>query len=71
MLYGGVEMRPNELAKASLPSFLVAISGLIVPVLIGFGLGWWFLPESNYKVAQSLFIGTSLAITAVPLRYAC
>lgn len=67
MLYGGVEMRPNELAKASLTSFVVATCGLLVPLAIGFGLGWWYLPESGYKVAQSLFIGTALAITAVPV----
>ena len=67
MLYGGIEMRPKELAKASLPSFVIATFGLLVPLAIGYGLGWWFLPDSSYKTAQSLFIGTALAITAVPV----
>lgn len=67
MLYGGVEMRPKELAKASFTSFAIAISGLLLPLGIGFGVGWWFLPPSDYKSAQCLFIGTALAITAVPV----
>jgi Kef-type K+ transport system membrane component KefB len=67
MLHGGVEMRPNELAKASLTSFIIATCGLLLPLSIGFALGWWFLPESGYKVAQCLFVGTALSITAVPV----
>jgi len=67
MLYGGVEMRPKQLAKASMASLGIATSGLLLPLVVGFGLGWLLLPESNYKIAQCLFIGTALAITAVPV----
>jgi Kef-type K+ transport system membrane component KefB len=35
--------------------------------LLGFGLGWLFMPDSPYKIAQPLFLGTALAITAVPV----
>lgn len=40
---------------------------MVVPLFLGFGLGWIFLPHSSFKMAQSLFLGTALAITAVPV----
>jgi Kef-type K+ transport system membrane component KefB len=67
MLYGGIEMRPRELARGLTTSFIIATCGLLLPLAIGFGIGWWFLPGSDYKIAQSLFIGTALAVTAVPV----
>ena len=49
-------------------------SGAIAPpplialalVALGVALGWYFLPDTELRTAQSLFIGTALAITAVP-----
>ena len=67
MLYGGVELRASELAEVSGKSFVVAGCGLVLPVIVGFGLGWEFLPQSNLKLAQCLLIGTALAVTAVPV----
>ena len=67
MLMAGIEMRPRELAAASASSFSVALGGVIVPLVLGVGLGWLFLPDSPAKLVQCLFIGTALAITAVPV----
>ncbi len=67
MLLAGIELRPSELAKASGRAVAVALGGMALPLLLGFGLGWWFLPDSSYKLAQSLFLATALAITAVPV----
>ena len=67
MLLAGIELRPSELAKASGRAVAVALGGMVLPLLLGFGLGWWFLPDSSYKLAQSLFLATALAITAVPV----
>lgn len=67
MLYGGVELRASELAEVSAKSFIVAMSGLILPLVVGFGVAWFFIPASNLKIAQCLFVGTALAITAVPV----
>lgn len=67
MLLAGIETRPRELAKASGTAVPIAIVGMCAPLLLGFGLGWWWLPESGWKVAQCLFIGVALAITAVPV----
>jgi Kef-type K+ transport system membrane component KefB len=67
MLLAGIELRPSELAEATGRAVAVALGGMVLPLLLGFGLGWWFLPDSSYKLAQSLFLATALAITAVPV----
>ncbi|MGD8324023.1 MAG: cation:proton antiporter [Gammaproteobacteria bacterium] len=67
MLLAGIEMRPKDLAKASGKAIPIAIAGMLIPLALGFVLGLWWLPESNWKMPQSLFIGVALAITAVPV----
>ena len=67
MLLAGLEMRPEEFAQASGRALVVAAGGMVVPILLGFGLAWVFLPESEAKVVQALFVGVALAITAVPV----
>lgn len=67
MLYGGVQLRASELAEVSAKSFVIAIGGLLLPIVVGFGMAWMFLPESDWKLAQCFFVGTALAITAVPV----
>ena len=67
MLYAGVEMNPADLAEESGKSFVIALGGVLVPFSAGFSLGWYWLPESDYLLAQSFFLGTALAITAIPV----
>jgi Kef-type K+ transport system membrane component KefB len=67
MLMAGLELRPKKLAEASGRAVLVAVGGLLLPLALGIGLGWWLLPESDLHSAQSLFLGVALAITAVPV----
>jgi Kef-type K+ transport system membrane component KefB len=67
MLLAGVETRPSDLAKASKRAIPIALAGMLLPLSLGFALGWWWLPGSEWKVAQSLFIGVALAVTAVPV----
>jgi len=67
MLLGGIEMRPRDIAKASGAALVVASSAMLLPLAAGFGMGWVFLPASEYRLAQAAFIGTALAITAVPV----
>ncbi|RED49816.1 cation:proton antiporter [Aestuariispira insulae] len=66
MLYAGIEMQPQKILKASGGAFVVAIGGMVVPLVMGVGLGWLFLPDSELFVAQCVFLGTAVAITAVP-----
>jgi len=67
MLLGGIELHPRDLVKASGSASLVAVFGMLVPLGLGMATGWWFLPPSPYRFAQALFLGTALAITAVPV----
>ncbi len=66
MLFAGLEMQPSKVFARSAAAGVVAIGGMVVPMLLGVGLGWIFLPDSPLRVAQCLFLGTALAITAVP-----
>lgn len=67
MLLAGVEMRPRDLARVSGKATPIAIIGMLVPLGLGFLLGWSWLPQSDWLFEQSLFIGVALAITAVPV----
>lgn len=66
MLYAGIEMQPSKIFQYSKQSIIVAVGGMVLPLAMGLGLGVLFLPASDILVAQALFIGTALAITAVP-----
>ncbi len=66
MLFAGLEMQPRKIFERSASSLAVAFGGMVVPLALGVGLGWVFLPDSPLRVAQCLFLGTALAITAVP-----
>ncbi len=66
MLFAGVEMQPNKVFQRSGGALAVAVGGMLVPLGLGLGLGWAFLPESPLRPAQALFLGVALAITAVP-----
>lgn len=67
MLMGGLEMHPVDLKKSSVDSFWIALSGLVIPLGGGLLLGWVYLPDSDWKVPQMLFLGTAMAITAIPV----
>jgi Kef-type K+ transport system membrane component KefB len=67
MLLAGLELRPRDLASASKGAVGVAIGGMVVPLVLGLGLAWLFLPTSDYWLPQALFLGVALAITAVPV----
>ncbi len=67
MLIAGIEMRPRDLTGVAKQAAPVAIVGLLLPLVLGLGLGWWWLPDSDWKLAQCLFLGVALAVTAVPV----
>ena len=66
MLFAGLEMQPHKALQYSAGALVVAIGGMVVPLGLGVALGWLFLPDTELRTAQCLFIGTALAITAVP-----
>ena len=67
MLLGGAELRIGELSKVSGKALFIAMAGMLLPLACGFGFGWAILPDSDYKFAQSLFLGTAMSVTAVPV----
>jgi len=67
MLLAGIRMEPLDFAESSKSAILVALGGMLVPVSAGFALGILVLPDSSFKMAQCLFLGVALAITAVPV----
>lgn len=67
MLLGGIELSPVKLFKTSKGAFFGAAGGMIVPFLIGISFGFLVLPDSDIHTAQTLFLGTVLAVTAVPV----
>ncbi len=67
MLLAGIEMRPKEFAEASSRSLPEAVSAMLLPLGLGFGVTWMWLPAGEYRFAQALFVGTGMAITAVPV----
>jgi Kef-type K+ transport system membrane component KefB len=67
MLLGGIEMRPRKLVESSKGSLIVSVSALLLPFALGYAACWIALPQTADKFAQCLFVGTALAITAVPV----
>ncbi|MDY6907903.1 MAG: cation:proton antiporter [Chloroflexota bacterium] len=65
MLMAGMEMRLEQLAEASRRGAVVALGGILLPLAAGFLMGWLWLPDSEYKVVQSLFLGIVISITSV------
>lgn len=67
MLFAGVELKPRDLTEGSRGAIVVAFGGAVVPLAMGMGLGWIFLPDSELKPAQTLFLGVAMAVTAIPV----
>ena len=67
MLLGGIELSPVKLLKASKGAFIVATGGMLIPFALGVGFGYLTLPTTDILAAQALFLGTVMAVTAVPV----
>ena len=67
MLLAGIRMEPLDFARSSKSAVLIALGGMLLPVSAGFALGVLVLPDSPFKIAQCIFLGVALAITAVPV----
>ena len=46
--------------------FVAALGGMVLPLALGFGLAWLFLPESGLKQGQALMVGVAMSITWIP-----
>lgn len=59
----GLESNIKKMIKVGLPSFLVAIVGVITPFALGYGVSKWFMPAVSPHT--HLFIGATLTATSV------
>ncbi len=59
----GLETDLGELLEVGMTAFVVAILGVVVPVILGYGVSLYFLPEAAWYV--HLFSGATLAATSV------
>ena len=59
----GLESNVDELLAVGSSAAAVAVLGVIAPVLLGYGVSMWFLPEEAWYV--HLFVGATLAGTSV------
>ncbi len=72
LLVAGIEISLSSIWKLRKTAFIVSTLGVLVPFGLGFG-GTWFFPDffglefGADKLAFSLFLGTALSITALPV----
>lgn len=59
----GLATRLADLMRVGLSAFLVALIGVIVPMILGYGVGLWLLPGRHHYVP--LFLGATLCATSV------
>ncbi|MDR6225000.1 cation:proton antiporter [Desmospora profundinema] len=63
MFLAGLETDVDEFKKTAYGSSLVAIGGVIFPLVTGFTVGWLF----GYEFSTAIFIGTLLVATSVSI----
>lgn len=59
----GLESSVSELLKVGIVATLVAIIGVIFPFIFGYGVSYYFLPQSSHYVHS--FMGATLCATSV------
>lgn len=58
----GLETDVKRLVRTGLKSFMVAIAGFVLPLILGFALSYWVF---NLSLLVSLFIGGTLTATSI------
>ena len=59
----GLETSITDLRKVGKSAFVVATLGVVMPLILGWGSGWYLLPERNWTV--HMFLGATLCATSV------
>ncbi len=59
----GLETNVRDMMKVGVSALLVAVLGVIAPLILGIGCGWLFLPHEPWQVW--LFLGATLCATSV------
>jgi Kef-type K+ transport systems, membrane components len=74
MFFAGLETDVDELKKSGKASFVIALLGILVPILGGFLVGLYFnregimtFGEGSSRFLQNIFVGTVLTATSVSI----
>ena len=72
LLVSGLEVDLAIVLTQGKKAFAIGIMGVVIPFLIGFMVSYFFpgimgLSDPNMKIIYSLFIGTALSISALPV----
>ncbi|MEA1937007.1 MAG: cation:proton antiporter [Patescibacteria group bacterium] len=59
----GLESNIKDMMKVGISSFIVAMIGVIAPMILGYFVSSWIIPEAGFNV--HLFIGATLTATSV------
>jgi len=59
----GLESNIKDMMKVGISSFLVAIIGVVAPMILGYYVSSWIIPEAGFNT--HLFIGATLTATSV------
>ena len=71
LLLTGMETDLTLARKVGRPAVAVALTGIAIPFLCGFGLGQFLpgsiLPNPDHRLVPSLFLGTALSISSIKI----
>jgi len=59
----GLESNIKEMMKVGISSFIVAVIGVVAPMILGYFVASWIIPEAGFNT--HLFIGATLTATSV------
>ncbi len=59
----GLESKVDEMLAVGTSAMLVAVLGVVAPILLGYGVGRFFLPDQGWQV--HVFLGAALCATSV------
>lgn len=59
----GLESNVRDMLSVGASSMIVAVLGVIAPMILGYGIGMWLLPERGWQVHA--FLGATLCATSV------
>lgn len=69
MFGAGLETDINEMKKCGKASAIIAVIGVVVPLVMGAATAWFFVDDANMqtKMLKSIFIGVVLTATSVSI----
>lgn len=72
LLVAGMEVDLSTVGRQGTATIAVATSGLLVPLIVGVALAWlaphwWGMPSGASPGLFALFVGTALAVSALPV----